>query len=446
MPTQSEIQTCINNLDSSVTAGDIIYLAAETDNLTANRSITVATVDDLPDLSLGTVGLGTVMFVESLGVPVIADVNKWTGLDGRLLRRDYTLSQAWAWGRGSFGYLGDGTTTNKSSPVSVVGGFTDWCQVSAGGYHSLGLRTNGSAWAWGVGLNGRLGDGTIVSKSSPVSVVGGFTWCQVSAGAGHNIAIQNNGTARAWGLGANGRLGTGSTTAQSSPTLVVGGFTDWCQVSAGGYHSLGVRSNGSAWAWGLNNNGRLGDGTTVSKLSPVSVVGGFTWCQVSAGGYHSLGLRSNGSVWAWGLNNNGQLGDGTTVNKSSPVSVVGGFTDWCQVSAGICHSISLRSNGTAWTWGLNNSGQLGDGTAVNKSSPVSVVGGFTNWCQASAGRLHSIGVRTNGTVWAWGSNVVGQLGDTTIVNNSSPVSVVGNFTNWCQVAAGYCHSLAIRNF
>jgi alpha-tubulin suppressor-like RCC1 family protein len=228
---------------------------------------------------------------------------------------------------------------------------------------------------------------------------------------------------------------------------VVGGFTDWSQVSGGYKHSLGLRTNGTLWAWGYNAQGRLGDNTTANKSSPVSVVGGFTdWCQVSAGYAHSLVLRTNGTAWAWGCNSYGKLGDNTTVSKSSPVSVIGGFTDWCQVSGGYNQSLGLRTNGTAWSWGRNYRGVLGDNTTVNKSSPVSVIGGFTDWCQVSAGSSSlSVAVRTNGTAWAWGGGAYGAKGDNDTTNRSSPVSVVGGFTDWCQVSAGSYFSLAIRS-
>jgi alpha-tubulin suppressor-like RCC1 family protein len=354
------------------------------------------------------------------------------------------VDTAWAWGYNASGRLGDGTTTNRSSPVSVVGGITDWCQVSAGSFHSLALRTSGTAWAWGCNSAGRLGDGTTTSRSSPVSVVGGFTdWRQVSAGNYHSLALKTDGTAWAWGCNSSGQLGDCTTNNRSSPVSVVGEFTDWCQVSAGSFHSLALRTSGTAWAWG-SNTGRLGDGTTTNQSSPVSVVGGFTdWCQVSAGAIHSLALRSNGTAWAWGCNSAGRLGDGTTTNQSSPVSVVGGFTDWCQVSVGNYHSLALRSNGTAWAWGPNTFGGLGDGTTTSRSSPVSVVGGFTDWCQVSAGG-HSVALRTNGTVWAWGSNGSGQLGDGTTTSRRSPVNVAGGFGDWCQISTFTSHNLAIR--
>jgi alpha-tubulin suppressor-like RCC1 family protein len=450
VPTCQEIQTCIDNLTSSSDIAEMVILAAQTNDVSVNRSIPVAETCDLPDLATTNISVGTVFFVQSLCIPVVAGVGSWYGMDNRVLRQDYAAGELWSWGCNNAGQLGDNTTTNKSSPVSVVGGYTDWCQVSGSsiGDATVAVRTNGTSWTWGCNNTGQLGDGTTVNKSSPVSVVGGFTdWCQISASTFHSLAVRQNGTAWAWGCGANGRLGDNTSVNKSSPVSVVGGFTDWFQI-AGGDHSLGLRQNGTIWGWGPNVAGRLGDGTTLLKSSPVSVVGGFTdWCQVSASDDASLALRQNGTAWAWGCNNCGQLGDGTTVSKSSPVSVVGGFTDWCQITAGDQHTLGVRQNGTAWAWGRGACGLLGDNTIVSKSSPVSVVGGFTDWCQVSAGNQHSMGIRTNSTLWAiGGNNSRGSLGDGTVTDRSSPVSVVGGFTDWCQVSAGNFFTFGIRKY
>jgi alpha-tubulin suppressor-like RCC1 family protein len=354
----------------------------------------------------------------------------------------------WAWGGSG---LGDDTATNRSSPVSVVGGFTDWCQVTAGGSafgsHTLAVRSNGSAWAWGTNTSGRLGDNTITARSSPVSVVGGFTnWCQVSAGGCHSLGILRSGSAWAWGCNGLGRLGDNTTTNRSSPVSVVGGFTDWCAVSAGGYHSLALRTNGTAWLWGAGSFGRLGDNTVADKSSPVSVVGGFSdWCQASAGINHTLAVRTGGSAWSWGLGNSGQLGIGAYGCRSSPVSVVGGFTDWRQASAACGHSVAVRTSGSAWAWGGGSYGVLGNNGATNSQSPENVVGGFTDWCAVSGGTFHTLALRTQGSSWSWGRNNVGQIGDNTTVNKSSPVSVVGGFTDWCQVSASHQQSFVMRS-
>jgi alpha-tubulin suppressor-like RCC1 family protein len=449
MPTSEEIQTCINNLDSNSNVTDLIVLAAQTNDATTNRAISVAQTCDLPDLASVSVSVGTVFFVQSLCVPVVAGIGSWLGMDNQVLRQDSTGGVAWSWGGNCQGRLGDGSCTNRSSPVSVVGGFTDWSQLSAGRYHSLGLRTNGTAWGWGCNGSGRLGDNnaTVTQRSSPVLVVGGITdWCQISAGAYHSLGVRQNGTAWGWGYNGSGRLGDNTTTARSSPVSVVGGFTDWCQVSAC-FHSLGVRQNGTAWGWGYNNSCQLGDSSSTARSSPVSVSGGFTdWCQVSAGRSHSLGVRQNGTAWAWGQGGAGQHGDNNTSNRNSPAQVIGGFTDWCQISAGYQHSIAVRQNGTAWGWGYNNQGQLGLGDTTSRTSPTLIREGFTDWCQVAAGARHSLGVRQNGTAWGWGYNSQGGLGDNTSGGKSIPGVVFGGLTNWYQVSANQQHSLGIIKY
>ena len=440
-------QDDINAFNASSTPACLLVLAAQTNNETANRTIAVATVNDLPDLTLNTITPGTVLWVNSLNIPVVAQVGCWTGLDDREVRSDFPVGLAWAWGNNTCGRLGDNTTTNRLSPVSVVGGFIDWRQVSTGCQHSLGVRVNGTAWAWGWNRSGRFGDNAVgTCTSSPVSVAGGFTdWCAISAGGEHSLALRTGGTAWAWGCW----LGVGDNRSidRSSPVSVAGGFSDWCQIGTGFNHSLGVRTGGSAWAWGFNFNGHLGDGTTVTKSSPVSVVGGFSnWCQVAGGSAHSVAVRTNCTAWAWGWNSSGQLGNNSTTDRSSPVSVVGQFDDWCRISAGAVHSVATRIGGSTWAWGLGNDGRLGDNTTTNKSSPVSVVGGFSDWCAVSGGDTHSAALRTNGTVWGWGRNTAGQLGDTTVTARSSPVSAVGGFTDWSQVDAGNYQTIALRQF
>lgn len=334
------------------------------------------------------------------------------------------------------GQLGDGTTVNKSSPVSIIGGFNDWRQISASDTHSSGIRESGIIWSWGSNSKGQLGDGTTTDKSSPVSIVGGFTWGSISSGERHKIGLRNDNFLWSWGDNTYGQLGDGTTIDKSSPVSTLGGFA-WCEIATTRNFNVGITTNGASWSWGYNKYGQLGDGTTIDKSSPVSIVGGFTdWCDIKAGVFHSLGIRTNGTAWTWGSNTRGELGDNTTTSKSSPVSVVGGFADWCSVGAGNSLSLGLRTNGTAWAWGTNTRGTLGDGTTIHKSSPVSVVGGFTDWCGLSVNGASSSGIRTNGTAWAWGCNNVGQLGDGTTVNSSSPIIIVNGFTSWSKISSG----------
>jgi alpha-tubulin suppressor-like RCC1 family protein len=430
---------CVNQsaLRTDLTALELLQLTGSSCQFTNMDEIFSVACDEL----LPTASDNTGRFV------YILNTCQYKFSDGSIWTNDFSslTSQAYAWGAGSVGRLGNNCTSNRSSPVSVVGGFTDWCQISGGGAFSLAIRTNGTAWGWGAGNAGQLGDNTVTSKLSPVLVEGGFTdWCQVSGGTGHTLGLRTNGTAWAWGCNSTGRLGDNTIVAKSSPVLVVG-ILNWSSVSAGGDFSLALRADNTAWAWGYNSCGRLGTNNTTDRSSPISVVGGFCdWCQISAGSAHSLAIRQNGTLWAWGFNNAGRLGDNTVAAKSSPVSVVGDFTDWCQVSAGGTFSLAVRTNGTAWGWGRNSFGELGDNNSICTSSPVSVVGGFTDWCQVSAGTSHSLGFRTNSTLWAWGEGASGRLGDNSVVNKSSPVSVIGGFCDWWDISAGADHSLAIR--
>ena len=178
-------------------AEELLLLSASVSNLTTDRVVAVDTENDLPDLqtSVGSYSFpsGSVFFVKSLNVLVVSCKARWIGLDGRLLRDDGIPVESLAWGYNGRGQLGDGTIVNKSSPVSVIGGITDWSQVSAGNRHSLGVTSSGIAWAWGSNVFGQLGDGTTVAKSSPVSVIGGITnWSQVSAGGSHSLGVTSS--------------------------------------------------------------------------------------------------------------------------------------------------------------------------------------------------------------------------------------------------------------
>lgn len=439
------VSTLIDQLNTLIASGSL----TETQLLQAFGAIEsletrgVVTVDYDYNLPAASLNEGLFVYITSTKKYTFSNGITWD-IKNTILPYDVNL---YGWGSGNTGRLGDNTITNKSSPISISGNFTDWVQVSAGNSHTLGLRANGTLWAWGYNNLGRLGDGTVISRSSPVSVSGSFTdWVQVSAGYAHSTGIRANGTAWGWGNNGSGRLGDGTATSKSVPVSVVGGFTDWSQISAGNAHTLGVRANGTAWAWGINTNGRLGDNSVLTRSSPVSIVGGFTdWIQLSAGTAHSLGLRANGTAWAWGLNGYGRLGDNSVVSRSSPVSVVGGFTDWIQVSAGDTHSLGVRANGTAWSWGPFLSGKLGNNSGLGggRSSPGLVLGGFTDWVQLSATTSGSLGLRANGTAWAWGSNSAGQLGDNTIVDKSSPISVVGGLVDWIQISGNSLHSLGV---
>ena len=443
----TDFETRLNNLGIE-TPEEILSLTAALNNLTSNRFMSVTFYSQLPDLTTNSIPSGSLVFVEQLNVLMMSVGTQWRGVDGRTLGA--VIATNYAWGYNSSGRLGDNTTTTRSSPVTVVGGITTWSKISAGGKHSVGITSAGVAYGWGYNGYGGLGDNTSTGRSSPVSVVGGLTWSQVSAGYIHSLGVTTSGVAYGWGNNVNGRLGDGTTTARSSPVTVVGGLT-WSQVSAGYKHSVGLTTSGVAYGWGYNGFGAIGDNTQSQRLSPVTVVGGLTWSQVTAGGVHSLGITSSGFAYAWGRNDNMQLGDGSpTTNRSSPVTVIGGITAWSQVSgsaaSGDKHSLGIAA-GVAYGWGSNQEAQVGDGTFSNyRSSPVTVVGGITNWTQIKAGGRHSLGVTSTGIAYAWGNNQNGQGGNNVETRSASPVSISGGLIGWSQISAGTNHSLGIHAY
>ena len=445
MPTPSEIQTCINNLTTSSQAIDFTLLAAETSNSGTGISFSVPTVNDLPDLETTNVGSGQIVFVESIGVPVVSTENEWKGLDGRLLRRDFMINAIFSWGSNDCGRLGDGTITNRCSPVREFCYAKDWCQVNAGSYNTAAIKTSGQLWTWGRNICGQLGDGTINDKCSPVREFCSATdWCQVSAGNSQTAAVKTSGQLWVWGYNRCGALGDGTTVSKCSPVREICSATDWCGVSVGSLRATAIKTSGQLWVWGLNSSGQLGDGTTVSKCSPVrEFCSGTDWSNIT----NSSAIKTSGQLWVWGFNVGGHAGDGTTVDKCSPVREFCSATDWCQVSRGSGNTSAIKTNGQLWSWGFNNGGWLGDGTTTNRCSPVREICSATNWCQVSReiiGTSHAAALKTSGELWAWGSNG-GRLGDGTTTDRCSPVREFCSATDWCQVTVGSCcYTAAIR--
>jgi alpha-tubulin suppressor-like RCC1 family protein len=233
-----------------------------------------------------------------------------------------TIGVAYAWGRNRYGQLGDGTTTNRTTPTRVSGGHT-LASISAGGYHTVGITTSGDAYAWGRNNYGQLGLAPPMTgdRLTPTRVTGGHTWASISAGRYHTVGITTDGEAGAWGRNNYGQLGVGTTTNRLTPGLVSGGHT-WASISAGYYHTVGITTSADAYAWGRNDDGPLGDGTTTQRLTPTRVSGSHTWASISAGGYHTVGITTtSGAAYAWGYNGYGELGDGTTTDRLTPVLV-----------------------------------------------------------------------------------------------------------------------------
>jgi alpha-tubulin suppressor-like RCC1 family protein len=339
-----------------------------------------------------------------------------------LLKSDGTL---WAWGDNGRAQLGDGTTANKMFPVQI-GAEKRWVSITTGTYpgaYSLAIRTDGTLWGWGANYYGRIGDGTTVDKSSPVQIGTGKDWTFIAVKCTHSLALKSDKSFWGWGMNNGGQLGDGTTVDKHSP-VQIGTDKDWVSIAVGYAHSLALKSNGTLWAWGSNTVGELGDGTTEGRLSPVQIGTDNTWVAIEAGFHNTFALKSDGTLWAWGQNNYAQLGDGTTQSKNAPTQI-GIDKNWTKVVTYhymVGHTLALKSDGTLWAWGRNQSGQLGDGATEAKKSPVQI-GTDKDWVSVAVGGSHSIALKSNETLWVWGANNYGQLGDGTTMNKSTPVQI-----------------------
>jgi len=372
--------------------------------------------------------------------------------------------EVWAWGNNNLGQLGDNSTTSYYSyPIRVkdengIGFLTGVKLIAAGNNHGIALKENGEVLTWGLNTYGQLGDNSTTTRYYPIRVKGengaGFLTGvkAIAGGVFHTIALKENGEVWAWGSNVSGQLGDNSTTSYYRyPIRVKGengvGFLTGVKAIACGYsHSIALKQNGEVLAWGRNDYGQLGDNSSEASRSyyPVTVkgengIGNLTGIKTIAagnGGNHTIALKENGDVLTWGYNYSGQLGNNSTTSYYRyPIRVKGengaGFlTGVKAIASGHSHSIAIEENGNIWAWGYNNAGQLGDNTSgTNRLCPVRVksengVGFLTGFIKIAGGAYHTIALKENGDVWAWGDNGSGQLGDNSTTPRLLPVKTL----------------------
>lgn len=363
--------------------------------------------------------------------------------------KNNVLGTLWGWGANGSGQLGDETTDDKSSPVQTICGGSNWVDVACGYYTAIAIKNDGTLWSWGDNNHGSIGDETTDDKSSPVQTIcGGNNWAKVASGCywDHNFAIKTDGTLWGWGYNSNGELGCGDTDNRSSPIQTIVGGTDWLKVSSGGRHTAAIKTDGSLWVWGDNDYGQLGDNTTDPVSSPIqTITGGYNWVNLACGERFMAAIKDNGTLWMWGQNGDGQLGLNDTDDRSSPIQTFIGGTDWKKVSCGNNHIAVIKNDGTLWTWGDNSDGQLGTGDTDDRSSPVQTVCGGSNWKHVSCGQNNTAAIKNDGTLWVWGYNSNGELGDNATVDKSSPVQTVMGGNKWVYVWSGYVNTFAIES-
>lgn len=341
--------------------------------------------------------------------------------DAFAIKPDGTL---WSWGNNIYNQLGYSTISNTYSP-NRIGTDTNWKSVYASHYFTLAIKTDGTLWSWGYNFYGQLGDGTNVNKLVPLQI-GTSTWFTVATRFNHNLGIKTDGTLWAWGSNSGGQLGNGTTVNTNVP-IQIGTAANWKTISVGIGYSLAIKADNTLWAWGDNYYGQLGDGTFVTKTVPTQIGTDANWKSVATGGdtnTHTLAIKIDGTLWAWGINTYGQLGDGTTINKTTPIQV-GGDTNWKSVTVGDYHSIAIKTDGTLWGWGYNAQGQAGQGISYGmRFSPSVINGSSTNNQSIVSGSSNNLVLKTDGSLYGWGYNSNGEVGDGTIIQRYFPTLTI----------------------
>jgi alpha-tubulin suppressor-like RCC1 family protein len=311
-------------------------------------------------------------------------------------------------------------------------------------------------WVWGWNIYAQLGINAAGNRCTPVTTsAGGANWKQVSSGDYQTAAIKTDGTLWIWGRNPTGQLGVNDTNNRCTPVTTFAGGTNWKQVECG-YHTAAIKTDGTLWVWGNNSFGSLGINVTTTRCTPVTTfAGGTNWKQVSCGGQHTAAIKTDGTLWTWGLSDfgyDGALGinvAGAAGTRCTPVTTFAGGTNWKQVSCGNFHTAAIKTDGTLWIWGSNSYGKLGiNNTTTPICTPVTTFAGGTNWKQVACGQQYTAAIKTDGTLWVWGQNTggvgPGALGTNDTTNRSTPVTTFAGGTNWKQVACGQQCTAAIK--
>ncbi len=285
-----------------------------------------------------------------------------------------TQSEGYCWGFNQNGQIGDGTTTSTLEPVVISGGLAfDELSASSGSL-TCGIATTGVTYCWGFNADGQVGDGTTTDRTAPVEVLGQHNFLTVSAGPFHACGITDTNEAWCWGRNGSGQLGNNSTSGRTSPVMVEGGLT-FSAIDAGFEHTCAVTTDGEGYCWGNNSFGQLGDGATTNTLAPKQIIDGMEYSLLSAGGSYSCGVKESGVGWCWGFNQSGQLGNlagefcldpsdvtGQTGFACSPIPArVNGELDFRNIESNTQHTCGITDGNVVYCWGLGDRGQLGNG-------------------------------------------------------------------------------------
>ena len=347
-------------------------------------------------------------------------------------------------GRNNFGVLGTNDAIQRSIPSQFVFGGTNWNSIASSRNMTTAIKTDGTLWIWGYNGYGSLGNNDRVTRSSPVQTVAtGTNWKSSAVGNRFAGGIKCDGTLWMWGKNTLNELGDNTAISKSSPVQTISTGTNWNCLSIGYSGQSGaIKCDGTLWMWGFGRAGTFANNNSsnVTSASPIQTVStGTNWKNISVRcAYGMAAVKTDGTLWLWGYGNYGILGTNSTIGRSSPVQTIAGGTNWKCVLANDKTTWGLKTDGTLWTWGYNNLGQLADGSQTNKSSPVQTIATGTNWKLVGNSNEATTGInsalKTDGTLWVWGnSNYLPQWGNPYSTRLSSPVQILALGTNWKTV-------------
>jgi len=385
------------------------------------------------------------------------------------IKTDGTL---WIWGSNSSGQLGVNNTASRSTPVTTRLGGTNWKSIAGGYSHTVALKTDGTLWTWGANSNGQLGVNDDITRSTPVTtLLGGTNWKSIASGSTYVVALKTDGTLWSWGRNVYGQLGINDTTNRNTPVTTLLGGTNWKSIACGIDHTIALKTDGTLWSWGRNIYGQLGNNrqtsvTTVvitgtatagdsifytSDTTGLDPFGSYNAIYTTPPAYPfdgpnfsyiqnlitNVSVEFNSFLGGFSSNYSGTLTfeQVSSPDRYTPVTTLLGGTNWKSIAGGYGHTVAIKTDGSLWSWGNNYAAELGINDTTPRSTPVTTLLGGTNWKSIAGGRMHTIAIKTDGTLWVWGGNTYGQLGINNTTSRNTPVTTFLGGTYWRSIAS-----------
>ncbi len=327
------------------------------------------------------------------------------------------------WGAGGYGQLGNTASFDEYQAIPLPSSFS-WIRLSCGSVNTFGIKSDGSLWGTGSNLYGTLGLGTTIANTTLFTQIGNANnWKELTPGEYCTYALKTDNTIWGWGQNDGYQMGNGTCCSDQLSPILISSQTDWKQVDGSDSRSVfALKNNGTLWCWGSNLSSMLGGTQLFERMFPIQHNSDTDWKEMSVGYDHILILKTNNTLWAWGNGEYGSCGDTLPVDWARFVPVQIGTSTWKTVSAGFRTSFGIKTDGTLWAWGRNDLGQLGDGSTIDRRLPIQI-GTDNNWDTVSCGRQFTVALKTNGSLWAWGDNFYGQLGNGTTTNELTPTLI-----------------------